>query len=219
MVLDAEFLVGAVGHALLARVAPRERRLDAVGGVVCEGEADGAGGGDRQQMRIADTVLADGFLQLVGQARGEIAARKVKVLVEHREWATFLRKLHGRRVGAVTHIFGNLRRHRPRGLGVIAKSEHGKRITQPREAESHATLRFRLRILGFQRPWRDVEHVVEHADRTRRPRGRTIRNRIRRLPRTAAARNSVRSIDPRQQQPYAGSGCSLQGFVDSIVSQ
>jgi hypothetical protein len=31
--------------------------------------------------------------------------------------------------------------------------------------------------------------------------------------------NLVRSIDPRQQQPYGGSGCSAQGLVASMFSQ
>jgi hypothetical protein len=31
--------------------------------------------------------------------------------------------------------------------------------------------------------------------------------------------NLVKSIEPRQQQPYGGSGCSAQGLVASMLSQ
>jgi hypothetical protein len=51
VVFDRVFLPAAV-DALLARVGPRERRLDAVRRVVGEGEADGAGGRDRQQVEL-----------------------------------------------------------------------------------------------------------------------------------------------------------------------
>ncbi len=87
VVLDRVLLERAVGHALLARVGPRERRLDAVGGVVGEGQADGAGRRDREQVRVADAVLADLLLDLRRQARGEVAAGQVQVGVEQREGA------------------------------------------------------------------------------------------------------------------------------------
>src|SRR6185437_10111941 len=87
VVLDTELLVRAVGHALLAYVRPRERRLDAVRRVVREGEADGPGRRDGEQVGIADAVPADRFLDVVRKARGEVAARKVKIPVEHRERA------------------------------------------------------------------------------------------------------------------------------------
>ena len=75
VVFDGVLGEAAVGLALLAHIAPTERRLDAVAGVVGEGQADGAGGRDRQQVRVADAVRADALLQRLRQARGEGAAR------------------------------------------------------------------------------------------------------------------------------------------------
>ena len=75
VVLDREFLQRPVVHALLPRVGPGEGRLDAVRGVVGKGEADSAGGRDREEVRIAHALLADEILDLLRQARGEARAR------------------------------------------------------------------------------------------------------------------------------------------------
>src|SRR6185503_496025 len=91
VILDRKFLERAVGHTLLARVGPRERRLDAVGGVVGEREADGAGGRDRQQVRVAQAVLLDVLLDGGRQPRREAGARKIEVGVEEREGAALAR--------------------------------------------------------------------------------------------------------------------------------
>src|SRR4030095_944746 len=66
VVFNAVLLRRAVGHALLARVDTREGRLYAVGGVVGEGEADGASRRDRQQMRIPDSRFFDLLFYLYG---------------------------------------------------------------------------------------------------------------------------------------------------------
>ena len=58
MVLDLVLPGRAVGHALPARVAPGERRLDAVRCVVREGQRDRAGGRDRQQVAVADADVS-----------------------------------------------------------------------------------------------------------------------------------------------------------------
>ena len=165
MVLDPEFLVRAVGHALLARVRPRERRLDAVGCIVGEGEADGARGRDRKEVGIADAVLADGLLDRLRQARCEVAARKVKVLVEHRERAALLRQLDRRHICGVAHVLRDPRRHLARGLGVVLEPQHRQRIAETRISEAHAALGPGLLVLLRKRPRRDGEDVVQHADR------------------------------------------------------
>jgi hypothetical protein len=72
----------AVGLALVALVGPAEGRLDAVGGVVGKGQTDGAGGRDRQQVAVADAVLADGRLDVVGQAAGKGAFGQIALGVE-----------------------------------------------------------------------------------------------------------------------------------------
>jgi hypothetical protein len=97
VVLDGVFLERAVGHALLAAVGPGERRFDAVRGVVGKGQRDGAGRRDRQQVRVAQAVLADFGLDLGRQARGEVAAGEVELGVEQREGAALLGQFDRRR--------------------------------------------------------------------------------------------------------------------------
>ena len=67
VILDRVVLVHAVGGAFLARVGVRERRLDTVRGIVGEGKRNGAGGGNGEQMRIADAVFTDRLSQRLRQ--------------------------------------------------------------------------------------------------------------------------------------------------------
>ena len=166
VVLDRVFLEGAVGHALLARVGPGEGRFDAVRGVVGESQADGAGGRDRQEVRIAQAVLADAVLDLLRQARGEVAAGEVHVGVEQREGAALFRQFDRIQVGAVAHVLGDLGRHGARGIGVVAQLEHDQGVAEAGEAQADAALVLRFLELLLERPVRGVEHVVEHAHRT-----------------------------------------------------
>ncbi len=149
--------------ALLARVGPRERGLDAVAGVVGKGQADRAGGCDRQQMRVADALGAEALLQRRGQARREAASGQVEVGVEQRERAALGRQIDRRVVGRVAHRLCDLRRLRARGLAVVAQAEHHQCIAQAREAQADAAFAHRFVMLLRQRPHRHVEHVVEHA--------------------------------------------------------
>ena len=153
----------AVGLALLAHVGPAERRLDAVAGVVGKGQADGAGGRDRQQVRVAQAVRADAVLQRLRQARREGAAGQVQIGIEQRERAALQRQIDRGVVGAVAHAFGDAPRHRPRRLAVVAQVQHHQRIAQTGEAQADAPLVARFLVLLRQRPHRHVEHVVEHA--------------------------------------------------------
>src|SRR6185503_1262275 len=59
-------LLPAVVDALLARVGPRERRLDAVRRVVRKRQADGAGGRDRQQVGVTQPLVLDQLLDGLG---------------------------------------------------------------------------------------------------------------------------------------------------------
>ena len=163
MVLDRKLLERPVGHALFARVGPREGRLDAVGSVVGEGQADRACRRDREQVRIADPVAADQRFDVVRQARGKAAARKVEVGVEQGKRTALAGQLDGGAIGVVTHGFGNLRRHRARLSPVIAQSQHDQRIAQAGETQSHAPLGHRFLVLLLQGPGGDFEDVVEHA--------------------------------------------------------
>ena len=164
MIFDRVLLEVAVGHALLARVGPAERRLDAIARVVGEGEADGAGRRDRQQMRVAQAVRADAVLQGLRQARCEVVAAQKEIGVEQRKRTALARKLDRRVVGGVAQCLRDAPRHRERLRRVVAQPEHRERIAEPREAEAHAALAARFVVLLRQRPYRHVEHVVEHAN-------------------------------------------------------
>src|SRR5674476_316582 len=63
VILDRVLLETAVNHTFFAGIGPTERRLDAVTGVIRKGEADGAGGCNREQVRIAQPMRTNAFLQ------------------------------------------------------------------------------------------------------------------------------------------------------------
>ena len=165
VVFDRMLLEGAVGHPLLAGVGVGERRFDAVGGVVGEGQADGAGGRDGQQVGVAQAVLADLVLDLGGQAGGEVAAGEVEVGVEQREGTTLLGELDGGQVGLVAHELADLAGHVAGGVGVVAQAQHGQGVAQAGEAEADAALGLGFGELLLEGPVGGFEHVVEHADR------------------------------------------------------
>jgi hypothetical protein len=163
VVFDGVDAAGAVGHALLAVVGPGERGLDAVGGVVGKGQGDGAGGRDRQQVRVAQTVLADLLAQLFGQALGERAGVEVLVGVELQEGATLFGQLDRGAVGRIAQGGRNLRGHVATFGAVVAQAQHDQGVAQTQEAQADAALGGRFNALLLQRPDGGVQHVVEHA--------------------------------------------------------
>ena len=163
VVLDRVFAKAAVGHAFLACVGPAEGWLDAVAGVVGKGQADGAGGCDRQQVRVAQPMHADAVLEPGGQARRETLAAQVQVGVEQRERPALAGQLDRRVVGRVAQRGADLAGHRACVFGVVTQVEHHQRVAQPGETQAHPALVARFLLLLRQRPDRDVEHVVEHA--------------------------------------------------------
>ena len=163
MVLHLVFAAAAVGLALLAGVGPGERRLDAVGGVVGEGQAHGAGRRDRQQVAVADAMLADRLLDVCRQAAGEGAGLQVAVGIEQREGAFFLRQRDRGAVGGITHGFGDARGHRAAGFAVVAQVQQRQRVAHAGEADADAALGLGFLVLLRQRPPGQVEHVVERA--------------------------------------------------------
>ena len=165
MVVDREFLQRTVGHALLARIGPREGRLDAVRGVVGERQADGPCRGDGQQVRVAQAVLLDELLDRRRQARGEARAREIEVGVEERERAALARELDGTAIGGVAHGLGNRGGHAARFVAVVAQPQHDERVAQAGEAKTDAPLRHRFGALLHEWPRGRLEHVVEHAHR------------------------------------------------------
>ncbi|MPM84255.1 hypothetical protein SDC9_131326 [bioreactor metagenome] len=163
VILDRVFLDRAVLHALLAVVGPREGRLDAVRGVVGEGQRNGAGRGDGQQVRVAQAVLADFGLDVGRQARREVAAGKIQFGVEQREGAAFLGQFDRGQVGGVAHELADAGGHGAGFRLVVAQAEHGQRIAEAGEAEADAALVGGFLLLAFERPVGGVEDVVEHA--------------------------------------------------------
>ena len=155
--------VAAVGHALLAVVGPREGGLDAVGGVVGKSQGDGAGGRDRQQVRVAQAVLADLLAQLLGQALGERTGVQILLGVEQREGAALLGQLHRGGVRGVAQRGRNLGGHVTAFGAVVAQAHHHQGVAQAQEAQADAALGGRFGALLFQRPHGGVQHVVEHA--------------------------------------------------------
>ena len=153
----------AVVLPLVALVAPAEGRLDAVAGVVGKGQTDGAGGRDRQQVAVADAVLADVGLDVGRQAAGEGAFGQIAVDVEPGERALFLGQLDRGAVGRVAHAAADLGRHLAPVLAVVAQLEHGQRIAQAGEADADAALGGAFGALLLQWPEGDVEHVVQRT--------------------------------------------------------
>ena len=60
MVLRLEAMAMAIRSIKVSRVSPVKNRLNAGGGVVGKGQAHAAGGCNRQQVAVAQTVLANG---------------------------------------------------------------------------------------------------------------------------------------------------------------
>ena len=89
MVFDLVLRHAVVRLALVAPVGPGERGFDAIGGVVCKGQADRAGRRDRQQVAVANAVLADRLAQFGRQPAGKGARCQVAVRFEARKRAFF----------------------------------------------------------------------------------------------------------------------------------
>ncbi len=155
---------GVVGHALLTGIDPRERRLDAVAGVVGKRQADGAGGRHGEQVRVADAMRGDvgakGFGQTLGEAAVEVFCR-----VEQREGALLLGEIDRGGIGRVAQGAGQVGGEAAGVVAVIAQAEHHAGVAQAEKAQADAAFVLRLVVLLDQRPIGDVEHVVEHAHR------------------------------------------------------
>ena len=119
VVLHGVLTRAAIGLAFFARVAPRKRRLDAIGGVIGKGQAHRARGGDGDEVAVADAVLADLGLQGLGQTAGKRALGQITFDVEEREGAFFLRQSHRGFIGGVAHALGDLRGHLATGFAVV----------------------------------------------------------------------------------------------------
>ena len=164
MVFHRVVLGAAVHHAFLARVEPRERRLDTVGGVVREGQRDGARGGDGEQVAVADAVLAYLVFQLVRQARGEAWCGQVFVGIQQWELAALDSQVHRCLIRLVTHDACDVGGKGARLIGIVTLAQHNQRIAETGEAQTDATFVRRLLLLLGQRPCGHVQHVVQHTD-------------------------------------------------------
>src|SRR5690606_37250168 len=108
VIFDRVVFLAAVRHALAALVKPGKCRLDAIGGVIGKGQRYGSGRSDGSQVGIAYAMLADGLLQLIGQALGKVTMQ-IFVCLQQREGATLLRELYRGLVSSVTHLASELR--------------------------------------------------------------------------------------------------------------
>ena len=102
-------------------------------------------------------------LDVVGQARGERAGFQIALRIEQRKRAALAREFHRRAIRLVAHRARDARGEVAAFLRVVAQAEHHERIAQAREAQADAPLGLRLASCCWQRPERDVEHVVEQA--------------------------------------------------------
>ena len=155
--------LAAIGLAFAAGVSPGKRRLNAVGCVVREGQAHRARGRNRQQMAVANAVLANGVLNVLRQAAGKRAGGQVALGIELGKGAFFLRQGNRGAVGRVTHTLGNLRRHGAAFGCVVAQAQHGQGIAHAGEAHANTALGGRLRTLLLQGPVGHIQHVVQRA--------------------------------------------------------
>ena len=219
VVFDVVVFLGAVGHALGALVAPAEGGLDAVAGVVCEGERDGAGGGDRKQVAVAQAVGADHVFEGFRKARSEGLAAEEELGVEEREAALFGGEHGAGGVAGVAHAFGDDLGHAAGFGGVVAQVEHDQCVAKAGESDADAALALGFALLLFERPGGDVQGVVEHSggDGAVGFEGGEVEA-------CAAAVEGVEDVageveEPRQQHPKGGRGCSAQGLVARMVSQ
>ena len=110
-------------------------------------------------------MFADLGLDLVGQARGKVAARQVQLGVEQRESAAFLGQFDRGQIRGVTHVLGDFGGHGQRFLRVVTQLEHVQGIAQARETEADTALVHGFLLLVGERPVGGIEHVVQHAGR------------------------------------------------------
>ena len=99
-----------------------------------------------------------------GRRDANRGAAKYLSASKQRKRALLLGDLDRRLVRGVAHSRGDARRRSGAPVvGVVAQSEHDQRVAQAGKAQADATLRLRFPLLLRQRPYRRVEHVVEHA--------------------------------------------------------
>ena len=152
----------AVGHQHLAGVAHREHRLDARRDVAGE-QRDGAGGGDRGDQGVADTMFGDALADVPRQGADDLAL-EILVAVEQREGALLAGQLHRGAVGGVLQGLQPAPGLRHRRVRAVAQPGHQQGIRQPGDAEPEAPLGQRLGALRLEREARDIDHVVHHPD-------------------------------------------------------
>ena len=164
MVFHRVFCGAAVSLALLAPVDPGKRGFDAVGGIVGKGQADSAGGCDRQQMAVANAIGPDRLLQGHRQTAGKSAFLQVPLNIKAGKTAPFPGQCDGGGVGSVSHAGGDANGHVAPSRFVIAQAQQGQYVAHAGEADADPALGGGLRPLLGQRPEGQVQHVVQGAD-------------------------------------------------------
>ena len=153
-----------IRFALLAPVHPGKRGLDAVGGVVGKGQADGAGRCDRQQMAVANAIGPDRLLQGHRQTAGKSAFLQVPLNIKAGKTAPFPGQCDGGGVGGIAHAGGDANGHVTPSRFVIAQAQQGQHVAHAGEADADPALGGGLRPLLGQRPKSQLQHVVQGAD-------------------------------------------------------
>ena len=115
---------GAIRHTFLACVEPREGRLDTVGCIIGKGQRDSAGGGNGEQVAVADAVLTYLVLDLIRQARGEARFGQILIRIEQRKCATLYSQVHRSEIRFVAHDARNVGCERARLFGIVTQAQH-----------------------------------------------------------------------------------------------
>ena len=163
VVLDRVILGAAVGQAFFAPVHPGKRRLDAVGRVVRESQANRARGRDRKQVAVAYAVGGNRLLQSGGQARGEVALGKIGLGVKQREGPALAGQRYRGGIRCVAHVAGDQRGHGAAVFAVVAQAQHGQGIAQTGKTYANAPFGGGLGLLLRQRPIGEFQHIVQGA--------------------------------------------------------
>jgi len=101
----------------------------------------------------------------------------------------------------------------------LAQAQHDERVAEARESQADAALVHGLFVLRLERPGRPSSTLSSIAHRYLDDVAEALEVETRPVRRRVSSRKRTRLIEPRQQQPYGGSGCSAHGLVASIASQ
>ena len=145
----------------LAGVPEREYRFQAAGDIAGK-QTDRAGRRDRGQMRVAQTVFADGLLQIPGQIFNKLAFRVFSGIV-HREHAFFLSQFNAGFICGAGNGPHDFLRQSQRFVRTVADSQKDKQVSQAGDADAHAPFGDSLQPLLLERILAHVNDIIQKA--------------------------------------------------------